>query len=605
MPSAVPFSTITELFDHLTTTFAHTARPVFQHKVDKVYRDISYADLRRSVERMMHGLAALGLRKQDTVAILSENRPEWVVADLAITALGAVDVPVYPTLTPKQLEFIFADANVRMAVVSNAFQLNKILKIKDALPSLKQIILMTERRSVDESSVISWSRVLEQGDRHAADHPHFVREALGSVTPEDLLTIIYTSGTTGHPKGVMLTHRNIVANIQSVLELLPISEADVLLSFLPLCHSFERMAGYYTGLASGATIAFAESVETVRDNLIEIRPTIMTTVPRLFERIQSRILRQVDAEPRAKRQVFHWAMRVGRQYARARRRGEIDGSLRIQYGVASFLVFSKLRERTGGRMRYFVSGGAGLPREQGEFFEALGLTVLEGYGLTECSPVLTVNRLDDFKFGTVGKPIPGVELKIADDGEILAKGPNIMQGYFNDAAATAEVIDAKGWFHTGDIGMFDPEGHLVITDRKKHLFVSSGGKNIAPQPIENLFLQSRLIDQFVLIGDGRMYCTALIVPEFDILAETARARGVDAARPADLVEHAAIRDLYAQEIDRLQKDLTNFERVRRFELLPEPLTVEGGEITPTLKVRRSVVEQKYRPLIEKMYREKN
>jgi len=399
----------------------------------------------------------------------------------------------------------------------------------------------------------------------------------------------------------MLTHKNLASNIQASADVIPFGPSDVLLSFLPLCHSFERMAGYYTAMACGATVAYAESVETVRDNLLGVRPTIVTTVPRLFERIHSRIMKQVESSPPLRQKIFHWAVEVGRQYAKAKKQGRIPAMLALKHALANKLVYSKLKARTGGRMRFFVSGGAALPKPLGEFFEAVVIQIIEGYGLTETSPVLTVNRLDDYKFGTVGRPIPGVEIKIANDGEILARGPNIMKGYYNNPTATAEVIDADGWFHTGDVGMFDAEGHLMITDRKKHLFVSSGGKNIAPQPIENHFLESTWIDQFVLIGDGRMFLTALIVPEFEVLREWARAQGISFSSDAELVAHPDVRKKFQSEIDTIQKDLPNYERVRRFELLPQPLTVENGEITPTLKVKRKVVEQKYAHLIEKMY----
>ncbi|MEX0602052.1 MAG: long-chain fatty acid--CoA ligase, partial [Bacteroidota bacterium] len=381
--------------------------------------------------------------------------------------------------------------------------------------------------------------------------------------PGDLLTIIYTSGTTGNPKGVMLTHRNLVSNIIASGEVIPIGEDDTLLSFLPLCHSFERMAGYYTAMACGATVAYAESIESVRDNLLEVHPTIVTTVPRLFERIHGRILKQVDSSPRVRRNIFHWAVGVGREYAKAAKAHSISRGLELKHRLASKLVFSKLQARTGGRIRFFVSGGAALPKSLGEFFEAVGIRIIEGYGLTETSPVLSANRLDDYKFGTVGKPIPGVEIKIAGDGEILAKGPNIMKGYYNNPSATAEVIDAGGWFHTGDIGMFDPEGHLMITDRKKHLFVSSGGKNIAPQPIENLFLQSKYIDQFVLLGDGRMFLTALVVPEFEILKDWASVNKISWSSDDELVRRREVKQLLQTEIDLLQKDLPSFEKVRR------------------------------------------
>jgi len=439
------------------------------------------------------------------------------------------------------------------------------------------------------------------GSDHEKMNPTLFEESLKRVKREDLLTIIYTSGTTGNPKGVMLTHWNMCSNIQASAEAIPFGPDDVLLSFLPLCHSFERMAGYYTAMACGVMVAYAESVETVRDNLLEVRPTIVTTVPRLFERIHSRIMKQVDASPPLQQKIFHWALDVGKEYAKAKKRGSVPFPLGLKRALANKLVYSKLKERTGGKMKFFVSGGAALPKQLGEFFEAVGIQIIEGYGLTETSPVLTVSRLDDYKFGTVGRPIAGVEIRIADDGEILARGPNIMLGYYNNPAATAEAIDAEGWFHTGDVGMFDAEGHLMITDRKKHLFVSSGGKNIAPQPIENHFLESKYIDQFVLIGDGRMFLTALIVPEFDVLKEWVRGRGMGSSSDGDLTADPEVRKHFQAEIDAIQKDLPNYERVRRFELLPQALTVENGEITPTMKVKRKVVEQKYAHLIEKMY----
>lgn len=601
MSTVVDFSTIGEMFDRITTKFANEQRPMLMHKVDGFYKGISFSEYRRNVELFACGLASLGVTRGDKVSIISENRPEWIIADMALVGLGAVNVPIYPTLTAKQIEFIFNDAGVKIAIVSNMFQLSKVLKIKEEVKTLKKIIIMSEKGATDDPDVIGFSKIYELGAIFERGNLNHFRQNLFAARPDDLLTIIYTSGTTGNPKGVMLTHSNLVSNIKAASQVIPFGPDDVLLSFLPLCHSFERMAGYYTAMACGATVAYAESVETVRDNLLEVRPTIVTTVPRLFERIHSRIMKQMESAPPARQKIFQWAVEVGREFARARRTGNIPLSLKLKHALADKLVYSKLKQRTGGRIRFFVSGGAALPKQLGEFFEAVGITIIEGYGLTETSPVLTVNRLDDYKFGTVGKPIPGVEIKIAEDGEILAKGPNIMRGYYNNKKATDEVIDKDGWFHTGDIGMFDPEGHLMITDRKKHLFVSSGGKNIAPQPIENLFLESKFIDQFVLIGDGRMYLTALIVPEFEILKEYAKSKGISFTNERDLVHKDSVRQLFQAEIDRIQKDLPHFERVRRFELLPEPLTVENGDITPTLKVRRKVVEQKFSYLIEKMY----
>jgi long-chain acyl-CoA synthetase len=601
MGTAVPFTTIHELFDRLTAHFAGETRPILLYKVEKEYRGIGYSELRRKVELFALGLASLGIQKDDRVALISENRPEWVIADLAVICLGAVGIPIYPTLTPKQIEFICIDGGVKSIILSNTLQRKKVLSIRDQIPALQHIISMADHSPAQEAPLVTFSKMYEMGLAFEQKNPQYFRDHLAGGSPDDLLTIIYTSGTTGTPKGVMLTHRNLVSNIHAAAEVLPISEQDTLLSFLPLCHTFERMAGYYTALACGATVAYAESIDTVRENLLEVHPTIVTTVPRLFERLYHGIHRQVKASPRPKQKVFHWAVRIGKQYARVRRHGKVDTFLWLQYSLAQKLVFSTLIEKTGGRMRYFVSGGAALPRNLGEFFEALGIIILEGYGLTETSPVLTVNRLDDYKYGTVGKPLPGVEIKIAEDGEILAKGPNIMKGYYRNAEATKEVITDDGWFHTGDVGTFDTEGHLVITDRKKHLFVSSGGKNIAPQPIENLFLRSKYIDQFVLIGDGRMFCTALVVPDFPSLKEFARDAGIPYSSDTDLVLREEVRRLYSDEIDQLQKNLPNFERVRRFELLPHPFDAESGEITPTQKIKRKVIEQRYAHVIDKMY----
>ncbi|MBI3585594.1 MAG: long-chain fatty acid--CoA ligase [Ignavibacteriales bacterium] len=601
MSVAIEFSTIPEMFEAIAAKYAHSERPMLMHKVDKQYRNISYSEYRRNVELFALGLASLGIGKHDKIAIISENRPEWIVADMAIAGLGAIDVPIYPTLTPKQIEFIFNDAEVKLVIVSNSSQLSKVAKVQPDVKTLQRSIIMNEKGEADGKTVLSFSHVYEFGKEFEKAHPNFFRESISTIKPGDLLTIIYTSGTTGNPKGVMLTHDNFVSNIKAAASVIPFSDKDTLLSFLPLCHSFERMAGYYTAMSCGATVAYAESVETVRDNLVEVHPTIVITVPRLFERIHSRMIKQVDNSSPVRQKIFHWAVGVGKEYAKARKLGSVSPMLKWQHSLAAKLVFSKLSQRTGGKMRFFASGGAALPRELGEFFEAVGIIIIEGYGLTETSPVLTANRLDDYKFGTVGKPLPGVEIKIAGDGEILAKGPNIMKGYFNNPQATEEAIDKDGWFHTGDIGMFDSQGHLMITDRKKHLFVSSGGKNIAPQPIENLFLQSKYIDQFVLIGDGRMFLSALIVPEFEILKDYARNVGISFSDDSELVLSSEIRKLYDSEIQTLQKDLPNFERVRRFELLPQALTVENGEITPTLKVKRKVVEQKFSSLIEKMY----
>lgn len=601
MAVAVQFSTIPEMFQRLCDRFADADRPVLMHKEETGYAGISYRDLKERVELFANGLASLGVRKGDRVAIISENRPEWAISDLAIVSLGAVDVPVYPTMTAKQNEFIFNDAGVKLAIVSNQFQLNKVIRVIDDVKSLEKVIIMSEKGAALDGRTLAFSSVMDMGRSYRAENPGHLSAAMATVRPDDLLTLIYTSGTTGNPKGVMLTHSNLASNIVASAQVIEFGVGDTLLSFLPLSHSFERMAGYYTALSCGATIAYAESVETVRDNMLEVKPTIVTTVPRLFERIYSRVLKQVDSGSPAKKKIFHWAIGVGKQYALARRKGKVSPLLAAQHALADRLVYSKLRERTGGRMKFFVSGGAALAREFGEFFEAVGLKIIEGYGLTETSPVISCNRIDNYKWGAVGLPIPGVEVRIAADGEILSRGPNVMKGYWNNHLATAEVIDSEGWLHTGDIGHTDEEGFIHITDRKKHLFVSSGGKNIAPQPIENLFLSSKYIEQFMLIGDRRMYLTALIVPDFDALKEYADSNGLPYSDNVELAKHPKVNSLIESEINHIQRDLANFERVRRFTLLDRQFTIEDGELTPTQKVRRKAIEERYRNIIEGMY----
>jgi long-chain acyl-CoA synthetase len=595
------FSTLTEMFDIVTSTYANVDRPALMHKVQGKYQGISYSELRRKVELFALGLASLGVKRNDKIGIIAENRPEWVIADIAILSLGAVDVPLFPSLTAKQVEFCFKDAGVRLAIISNQLQLSKVLKVFGEIKSLEKVVLMNPLETRD-SKTVQFASIYELGERFEKENADYLKDSLKQVKPSDLATIIYTSGTTGNPKGVMLTHNNFVSNILGGTAIMPIYSTDLVLSFLPLCHSFERTGGYYACFSCGATIAYAESIDTVAENMLELRPTFMTTVPRLFERMYARVKKSVESSPPAQRKIFDWAVSVGRKHAKAAKSGHVPINLRMQHRLADRLVYHKLRERTGGRFRYIVSGGAALSRELGEFFEAVGIMIIEGYGLTETSPIISGNRLDDFKFGTVGKPIPGVEVKIAEDGEILTRGPHVMKGYYNNRKATEETIDKDGWLHTGDIGVIDAAGFITITDRKKHLFVSSGGKNIAPQPIERMFLNSKYIDQFVLIGDRRQFLSALIVPDFDAIKEFADSRDIKYSTVLDLTKNDEIYKLIEKDIQVLQRDLANYERVRRFVLLHKPLSIEEGEITPTLKVRRQAVEDRYAELIESMYK---
>jgi long-chain acyl-CoA synthetase len=597
------FSTIAEMFDIITEYFSKSDKPAYLYKAGGVYKPMGYNELREMVELTACGLASLGLKKGDKVGLVSENRIEWVISDFAMVTTGIVNVPIYSTLTPRQIEYIFNNAGVRAAFVSNQVQLAKVEKIYDDVKSLDHVIIFSDKGMEAPDYVISLRELMDMGREFKGKNPDYWMRVLKSISSDDLLTLIYTSGTTGDPKGVMLTHKNLTSNIIASAEVIPMGPDDVLLSYLPLSHSFERMAGYYTAFACGGTTAFAESIDTVAQNLLEVRPTLMTSVPRLFERLYNRIMKAVESGPPLRRKIFYWAINVGKRYAEARKRGNVSPILKARYKLADKLVFSKLKARTGGRIKFFVSGGAALSKELGEFFEAMGIKIVEGYGLTETSPVLTVNRLDDYKFGTVGKPIPNVEIKIAPDGEILARGPNIMKGYYNDPKATEETIDKDGWLHTGDIGHFDEDGFLVITDRKKHIFVSSGGKNIAPQPIESLLLRSSYIDQVMVIGERKPFLTALIVPDFEALKGYAQQNNIEFNDEKELIHRDEIYRLFQKEIKRFNKELAQHEHIRNFRLLEKPFTIEDGELTPTLKVKRRVVERKYKDMIEDMYKE--
>jgi long-chain acyl-CoA synthetase len=598
------FTTVPEMFLQAIERFGlQSDKFAYSRKTNGIYKGISFAELAVSVESFAVGLLELGIKRGDRIGIVSENRLEWIIADLAITGIGAIDVPIFTTLTAKQEEQIFINCEATAIVVSNAFQLGKILKIQENMPSLRHVIVMNHSDKGAHPLVKSMDDVMQlAGSMTSEERTQLFREYAARVEPDDVLTLIYTSGTTGIPKGVILTNKNICANVQSCLQAYTVMESDIFLSYLPLCHSFERIGGLYLPLAAGSTVAFAESIEKVPENIREVRPTIMTSVPRLFEKIQARITSQIEKSSKAKQKIYHWAIGVGKKYIDATLRGSSPSLVvAAQYKIAHRLVFSKIYQPFGGRIRIFVSGGAPLNRTTAEFFMMVGFTILEGYGLTEASPVVSVNREGHIEIGTVGKPLANVEVKIADDGEILVRGENIMRGYWNDEASTRESINADGWLHTGDIGKFTEKGNLKITDRKKHLLVSSGGKNIAPAPIENLICQSRYIERCVLIGNNREFCSALIVPDYEVLAVWAKEHGLATKTPLQLSAEPDVVGLIQNEINILQKDVAKYERVRRFTLIAHPFTAETGELTPKLSIKRAFVEQKYASEIENMY----
>jgi long-chain acyl-CoA synthetase len=551
------------------------------------------------------GLSALGMTCGDRVALISESRPEWLLTDLAVVTAGGVTVPIYPTLSAAQARYILQDSGARIAVVSTQLQLDKIQEVRHQLPSIEAVIVMDPPADMPSPSVFTFEQLAERGHSRmvaAWGAGREFRDAARQVRPSDLATIIYTSGTTGEPKGVMLTHGSLVANMYSGAEALEVFEDDVALSFLPLSHAFERMVAYVY-LLRGVTLVFAESFDTIGRDVSIVKPTVFTGVPRVYEKIQARIIEKGQAVAAPKAALFRWAAGVAEARGRAMLRGKQPSPLvALQAALADRLVFAKIREGVGGRLRYLVSGSAPLPTRVGEFFHGVGLPIIEGYGLTETAPILTVNPPKAPRAGTVGKAIKGVELRIAADGEILARGPNLMTGYYNKPQATADAIK-DGWFHTGDVGQIDADGYLSITDRKKDLLVTSGGKKIAPQPIENVLKLNPLISEAVLLGDRRKYAAALIVPEFSALERRLKDLGRPPAERSELVTRPDVVALYQEIIDSLNRDLSQFERIKRIAILPREFSIESGELTPSLKVKRKVVEEKCKDLIDGLYAE--
>ena len=592
--------TLTELFFGAMDRAA--ARPVvLRYKRRDAWEGISGAAVLERVHDASLGLCELGIGPGDRVAILSENRPEWAFADYACLALRAVDVPIYPTLPPKQIEYILRDSGAAAVFVSSKVQLDKILEIKERLPELRHVIAFDDLGAAE--GTLPFADLTIRGRQVRSRRPNWRDRAL-ELGPEDLATIIYTSGTTGDPKGVMLTHGNITSNVVTSVALLAISETDECLSFLPLSHIFERMVGHYTMLHGGVTISYATSTDTVAAEMGEIKPTIMAAVPRLYEKIYARVLDAAVSGSPIKKRIFFWAKRSAEtwlEYTLARR--PVPSALAFKKRLGDKLVFAKLRARTGGRVRFFVSGGAPLNPEIAKFFHAAGLPILEGYGLTETSPVIAFNTFDHLKLGTVGRPIPGVEVRIADDGEILTRGPNVMIGYFKKPEATRDAIDEDGWFHTGDIGILDGDGFLRITDRKKDIIVTAGGKNIAPQPIENLVKTSKFVSNCVMLGDKRKFPVMIVVPNMDNLKAWATRKTLTTPDEASLLVHPEVAAKMDREVRRTLRDLAQFEIPKRLLLVPLDFSVDGGELTPTLKVKRRVVERNYSVQIEKLYRE--
>ncbi len=592
------FQTLPELFSSVFSHFrGQNDQAPIARKLNGTYVPISYTSLEEDYHHLAAFLKDKGIERGDRVAILSENRPGWYLADMAILSLGAIDVPLYPSLPPNQIEYILNDCGAKGIIVSNMLQLGKILSIWPQLSELNLVIVMNK---LDEpiDDVIELSQTKSEGKTLLKASPWMLDGI--KIEPNDVATIIYTSGTTGLPKGVMLTHRNLCENVKSCSTVIRLDQTDSSLSFLPLSHAYERTGGYYLMLACGARIYLAESVETISLNITEAKPTIIFTVPRLFERMKANMLKTVSRDGGIKEKMFYWAVKTGETYHQQLSAGKLSPVAGMQHKIADKLVYHNIREKFGGRLRYFVSGGAALPQKTGEFFQAVGITILEGFGLTETSPVTNVNRPDKVKFGTVGPPVDNVKVRIAPDGEILLKGPNIMKGYWKDEEATAEVI-RNGWFYTGDIGEIDADGYLKITDRKKHIIVTTGGKNIAPLPIENLILESAFVDQAMIVGEKRPFLVALIVPDFQKLKEFAAEHNLSASSPKELIASKEVVQIYEKLLRSVSRQLATHEKVRKFFLVDEAFSIENGLMTPTLKLKRKEISKKYNAEIDNLY----
>jgi len=574
-------------------------RTAFRYKAAGEWRTLTWGDYGQAVREISRALAARGVGKGDRVAILAQTRPEWAFIDQAVLALGAVTVPIYPSNTAEQCQYILENSQACALFIEDGAQMAKYQAVASRCPQVKTLVTLQDQAP---EGALTLAAFRAQGREFARKNPGGFEAALSKVQPADMATIVYTSGTTGNPKGVVLTHGNFASDIRSVTQVLSAGEDDTVLSFLPMAHIFARVESL-AGIYMGWEAAFAESLEKIVENLGEISPTLIFSVPRIYERAYGKILAGVEGGSVLKRALFNWSLGVGEKVSKLKQQGKAStGLLAVQFALANALVFKKVRSKLGmTRLRFAISGGAPLSRRIAEFFHALGVQILEGYGLTETTAAATVNRLDHYKFGTVGEAIPGVEVKIAGDGEILLRGPTVFPGYYKDEEASKEVLTPDGWFHTGDIGQLDSEGFLAITDRKKDLIITSGGKNVSPQNIENLLKTDRHISQVMVYGDKRKYLTALVTLNVEEVAKWARQAGAEGASAVELADSPQVIGLVEGIVKEKNKQLASYESIKKFRIVALDFTVEGGELTPTLKVKRKVVTQKYKDLLDGLY----
>lgn len=581
----------------------YTDNPALRYKKDGQWVDVTWKEAGDSVKAIASALLAIGVKRGDKISIQSQSRLEWVLCDIGALSIGAITVPIYPSNTAEQSEYIINDSEAKVLIVENLMQLDKIKQIRQKIPNVIKIIVIKELTKSEDKTISSLDELINLGKSELKKNDEQIKKILEEISIEDVATLVYTSGTTGSPKGVIQTHKNHIAMSTNLYKVYSHNPGDINLLFLPLAHSFARGIEFF-GIYSGTGImAFAESVEKIAQNLVEVKPQVMASVPRIFEKVYQAVLSGAQASP-VKKKIFDWALEVGKQVSRLiQKKQPVPLGLRIKRSIAHKLVFSKLHAKLGGRIRFFISGGAPLSRDIAEFFHAAGILILEGYGLTETVPATHINRIDGYKFGTVGQLIPGVEVKIAPDGEIIVRGDNIAtKGYFKKPEATAESFTSDGWFKTGDIGEIDSEGFLKITDRKKDMIKTAGGKFVAPQNIENILKTDPFVSQAVVIGDQRPYCVVLIAVNKEEAEKFAKGNGIQYKDYSDLIKNPQIRERVKHTIDAVNSKLASFESLKKFELLPQDLTQEGGELTPTLKVKRKVIMQKYNELVDSMYK---
>jgi long-chain acyl-CoA synthetase len=586
------------LNDLLLDAIDHRPNPKAQmYRTADGWKSISSQEMLRRVAGLSKALAELGIKAGDRVGLFAPNCPEWHIADFAITGLGAASVPIYFNESPDRFVYIMNDAGARVIITAGEPEARKAAEARERMPKVEHLICVAPPADLRGESLGYESLIAAAGDADVAEYRR--RSAL--VTSGQLATLIYTSGTTGEPKGVMLTHANLSSNSIESLRSHVFEPGDLGLEFLPLSHVYERTVGYGY-LSGGVTIAYVENIETVGQALLEVHPTMAAAVPRLFEKIYGGIIEKGRREHGMKRKIFDWALHVAHDSVPWRAYNKTPSAgLKMRWAVADRLVFSKIRAGLGGKLRTFVSGGAPLSPELAEFFWSVGVPVYQGYGLTETSPVVTSNRPDDHKVGTVGRPIPTVQLRIAEDGEILVKGTGVMQGYFGKPEATKAVISPDGWLATGDIGRLDADGYLIITDRKKELIKTAGGKYVAPAPIENSLKTSPYILNAIVVGDQRKFCSVLVVLNAPVAQIEAKKQGREFAAASQMLNDSWVRDLLSAEIERLTASLAQYEKPKRFAVLEQDFTTANGELTHTLKMRRRIIEERYKDVIAKLY----